>query len=198
MAETELDKIKKLPPKERLAKLRELEDKRKVDLKKRTEETKKQEADAKKEEAEARKIIDESLKELKLDEMLKEIDVPKDDGVDVKRLLEQSAVEEEAKLGKIKIDHQEDYGKRIDALLPKNTVNEIQGWYKHDAPAPDKEEFLEVYGRAREAYETIREQMQARPAQDQYAASSQKLAEDVVASMKMLRSMGYQMNFFHP
>lgn len=177
----ELEELKKLPPKERLARLKELEAKRK------------------REEQEAKRIIEESLDEIKLDEMLQEIEVPKEDEVDVNKLFQQSQdIEEQIKNENLKIDTGvgDDYARRIQELLPTNTLQEIQSWYAQDNQAPTREEFLDVYEHAREAYETLQQSMQQSPNQDMYSSPSDQLVENVVSSMKILRSMGYKMKFF--
>jgi hypothetical protein len=177
----ELEDIRKLPPKERLKRLQELEAKRK------------------KQEEEARKIIEQSLKEIKLDEMLQEIEVPKQKEVDIDRLFEKAKnLEEEAAAAKVKPGKAggQDYGQRIQNLLPQNTLQEIQHWYSTDNVPPTREEFLEVYENAREAYDIVRQSMQKAPDKELYSAPSQELVEDVVESMRLLRSMGYKMRWF--
>ncbi|MBW2964260.1 hypothetical protein KY363_02265 [Candidatus Woesearchaeota archaeon] len=184
MADKELDEIKKLPPKKRLRRLKELEERRK------------------KEEQEARRLADESLKEIKLDEMLREIDVPEQDAVDVNRLFQQQSedIEDQVRKQKIRIDEvaQADYAARIQQLLPQNTVQEIQQWYARDNVPPSRAEFLEVYEQARDAYNTLQQTMQKRPDQDLYSSPSQELVENVVSSMRLLRSMGYKHKWFEP
>ncbi|MBW2972730.1 hypothetical protein KY359_06870 [Candidatus Woesearchaeota archaeon] len=179
-ADKDLEEIRKLPPKERLQRMKELEEKRK------------------RQEAEAKKIIEESLSELKLDEMLQEIEVPKQEKVDIDRLFEQVGdIEEQleaAKAGKGKGGT--DYARRIQELLPDNTMQEIQQWYARDNVAPNRDEFLQVYEHAREAYETLQQSMQAAPNQELYSSPSEELVENVVSSMRLLRSMGYKMKWF--
>ncbi|MFH1064201.1 MAG: hypothetical protein V1729_03920 [Candidatus Woesearchaeota archaeon] len=180
--EKELKEIMKLPPKERLKRLKELEERRK------------------KQEIESKKIIEESLKEIKLDEMLQEIEVPKQKQVDMDRLFEQASdIEEQVKSAKIKLDGGgSDYGKRIQELLPQNTLQEIQQWYSQDNVPPTREEFLTVYEHAREAYSTVQQSMQDAPNKELYSSPSDKLVENVVSSMRILRSMGYKMDWFGP
>ena len=182
--EKELDDIKKLPPKERLKRLQELEEKRK------------------KQETEARKMIEQSLKEIKLDEMLQEIEVPKQKEVDINKLFEKTAIglEEQAAAAKVKKGAAggADYGQRIQQLLPQNTLQEIQQWYISDNIPPSRDEFLQVYENAREAYDVVRQSMQERPNKDLYSAPSQDLVEDVVESMRLLRTLGYKMKWFGP
>ncbi len=180
----DIEDIKKLPPQERLKRLKELEDKRK------------------KQEEEAKKIVEDSLKEIKLDEMLRQVDVPKHEKVDIDKLFQQAKdlgdqLEGEAKKNKNK-DGGVDYAKRLQELLPKDTLQEIQGWYAQGKAPPDRREFLEVYESAREAYDVVRENMQARPNQELYSRPSQELVENVVESMRLLRSMGYKMKWFEP
>lgn len=181
--EKELDKIRKLPPKERLARLKELEDKRK------------------REETEARKIIEDSLKEIKIDEMLQEIEVPKQDQVNIDKLFEQAkdigAQVNESDIKRIKKGGT-DYSRRIQELLPQNTLEEIQGWYAQDSRTPSREEFLEVYDNARQAYDVVKHSMQNAPDKDLYSTPSEELVESVVSSMHLLRSLGYKMDWFHP
>jgi hypothetical protein len=179
--EKEIDEIKKLPPKERLKKLKELEEKRK------------------KQEEEARKIIEQSLKEIKLDQMLEEIEVPQQEEVDVNKLFEKSAdIEEQISADDIKKIEEggTDYAKRIQEALPQNTMQEIQQWYAQDNVAPTRDEFLQVYENAREAYDTLQQSMQNAPDQDLYSTPSEELVDNVVHSMRMLRSMGYKMKWF--
>ena len=190
MAEdNELETIRKLPPKERLDRLKELEDRKK-------KESQKKEEQEKKEAEEAKKLVEESLKEIKLDEMLKEIDTPKQKDIDVEKLLDQKSSEEDIKKWKPSDDTGQDYAKRIEELLPPNTLNEIQNWYSNNTPAPDKEEFLDTYAQAREAYETLQRSNDAGQQSQMYASQSEKTAETVLESMRMLRAMGYKMNFF--
>ncbi len=184
-----MDELKKLPPKERLKRLEDLK--------------KKEEEDRKIQEAEARKIINDSLEEIKLDEMLKEIDVPKDE-VDVNKLLDK-AKELEVQVDKenIRIDRSggSDYGRRIQELLPQNTMQEIQTWYQQDNMPPSQGEFLEVYETARQAYETVQASMQQSPNTELYSSPSEELVENVVSSMKTLRALGYKKGWFdqgHP
>jgi NAD-dependent DNA ligase len=178
----ELEDIKKLPPKERLKRLKELEEKRK------------------KEQEEAKKIIQDSLKEIKLDEMLKEIEVPEQEQVKIDKLFEQARdIEEQVKEDKIKIEGAgTDYARRIQELLPQNTLQEIQQWYVQDNVPPTRGEFLEVYENARQAYDTLQKSMQKAPDQELYSSPSEELTENVVSSMRILRSMGYKMNWFSP
>jgi hypothetical protein len=179
--EKELEEIKKLPPKERLKRLQELEEKRK------------------KQEEEAKKIIEESLKEIKLDKMLQEIEVPQQEEVDVDKLFEQSIdIEEQVKEAKIKLAEEggADYAARIQELLPPNTLQEIQQWYARDNVPPTREAFLEVYEHAREAYDVLQQSMQAAPNQELYSSPSEELVDNVVESMRLLRSMGYKMKWF--
>lgn len=182
--EKELEDIKKLPPKERLKRLQELEEKRK------------------KQEAEAGKMIQQSLKEIKLDEMLREINVPKQKEVDIDKLFEKTAVslEEQAAAAKAKKGAAggADYGRRIQELLPQNTLQEIQHWYTRDNVPPSRDEFLQVYENARAAYDVVRQSMQQMPNKELYATPSQGLVEDVVESMRLLRTMGYKMKWFSP
>jgi hypothetical protein len=185
--EKEFEEIKRLPPKERLKRLQELEERRK------------------RQESEARKIIEQSLKEIKLDEMLQEIEVPKQKEVDINKLFEKTAVglEEQAAAAKTKMaaaggSGGSDYGQRIQQLLPQNTLQEIQQWYTSDNVPPSRSEFLEVYENAREAYAVVRQSMQQQPNKDLYAAPSQDLVENVVESMRLLRTLGYKMNWFGP
>jgi hypothetical protein len=181
MAEKEIDDIKKLPPQERLKRLKELEDKRK------------------RQEEEAKRLVEDSLKEIKLDEMLKEIDVPKQKDVDVNRLLEQSGnIEEQVKKEKINVTASggADYGRRISELLPQNTLQEIQQWYSSGNAPPTREEFLEVYENAREAYEMVGRTMQKAPNEELYSAPSEQLVGEVVSSMRVLRSLGYKNKWF--
>ncbi len=184
MADRELDKIKKLPPKERLKRIKELEERRK------------------KEESETKRIIKESLDEIKLDEMLQEIEVPEQEKVDVNKLFikESEPIEDQVKAEQIKIEEisQSDYGQRIQELLPQNTMHEIKDWYAQDNQPPRKDEFLEVYRHAREAYETLQKSMQKGPDPQMYSSPSEELVENVVSSMKILRSMGYKHDFFGP
>jgi hypothetical protein len=194
VTQKELEEIRKLPPKERLKRLQELEKRRK---KRELEEKKLR----KQQEEEAKKIIEDSLKEIKLDEMLKEIDVPEQEKVDIDKLFEQSKdIEDEIKEEKINIEVAAgaDYGKRIQELLPQNTMQEIQQWYSQDNVPPTRAEFLEVYEHAREAYETLQQSMQKSPDQGLYSSPSEELVENVVGSMKLLRSMGYKMKWFGP
>lgn len=188
----ELEKLKSLPPKERLERLKQLE-------KQAAEERKRQEA-------ETRRIINESLEELKLDEMLQEIEVemPKDE-VDVNRLLEEAKdIEDQVKKEKLKLDIGKggsDYGRRIQELLPQNTMQEIQTWYQQDNVPPSQEQFLEVYENARQAYETVQASMQKGPDSELYSTPSEELIENVVESMKTLRALGYSKGWFdqgHP
>ena len=176
----ELEEIRKLPPKERLKRLKQLEEKRK------------------KEEEEARKIINESLKEIKLDEMLKEIEVPEQEKVEIDRIFEQAQdIEEQVKEQKIKLEGAgSDYARRIQELLPQNTLQEIQQWYAQDN-VPPRDEFLEVYENARQAYETLQRSMQKAPDKELYSTPSEELTENVVSSMRLLRAMGYKMNWFN-
>ena len=174
--EKELEEIRKLPPKERLKRLKDLEEKRK------------------KQEEEAKKIIEESLKEIKLDEMMEEIEVPRQEEVDVKKLFEKSkdiedqlSAEEIRKIGKGGTD----YAKRIQEALPQNTMQEIQQWYAQDNVPPSEKQFLEVYENAREAYEAVQQSMQKAPNQELYSTPSEELVGNVVESMRMLRAMGY-------
>ncbi|MBU2561773.1 MAG: hypothetical protein KKD17_05745 [Nanoarchaeota archaeon] len=181
--EKELEEIRKLPPKERLRRLKELEAKRN------------------KQEDEARRIIEESLKEIKLDEMLQEIEVPKQEEIDINKLFGKSkGIEEEVAADKIKVERGggADYARRIQELLPQNTLQEIQQWYVQDNVPPTKDEFLQVYDHAREAYDVLRQSMQAQPNQELYSTPSEALVEDVVQSMRLLRSMGYKMKWFGP
>ncbi|MFC1741633.1 hypothetical protein ACFL3V_03805 [Nanoarchaeota archaeon] len=183
--EKELEEIRKLPPKERLKRLEQLK--------------LKQERDQKRQEDDAKRIMEESLKEIKLDEMLQEIEVPAEEKVDIDKLFEDSKhIEEEIKTQKINIDAsaQQDYAKRIQELLPQNTMHEIQGWYARDNVPPTKDEFLEVYENARQAYETIQQTMQAAPDQQLYSTPSEELVDNVVESMRLMRSMGYKMKWF--
>ena len=183
LSDKELEEIKKLPPKERLAKLKELEGRRK------------------KQEEEARKIIEDSLKEIRLDEMVKEIRVPDQEKVDIDKLFEQSGdIEDQVskeELEKIKKGGT-DYGRRIQELLPQNTIQEIQSWYSQDTAVPTKEEFLEVYENARQAYDVVQKSMQQPPDQGLYSTPSDELVENVVNSMQLLRSLGYRMDWFNP
>jgi predicted RNA-binding protein Jag len=178
--EKEIEDIKKLPPKERLKRLQDMETKRK------------------RQEEEAKKMIEQSLKEIKLDEMLQEIEVPKQEKVDINKLFAKSAdIEEQVAQAKRSVSGGgTDYGRRIQQLLPSNTIQEIQGWYAQGNRAPSREEFLEVYEHAREAYDTLRQSMEARPDQEMYVNLSDRLVDNVVSSMKMLRSMGYKMKWF--
>lgn len=182
MADKELDEIQKLLPKERLKRLKELEERRK------------------KEELDAKRMTEESLKEIKLDEMLREIDVPEQDKIDVNKLFQQQAedIEEQVRKQKIRIDEvaQADYAARIQQLLPQSTLQEIQQWYARGNVQSSREEFLEVYGQARDAYNTLQQTMQKRPDQDLYSSPSEELVENVVSSMKILRSMGYKHKWF--
>ncbi len=180
--EKELAAIMKLPPKERLKRLKALEERRK-----------KQEIDAK-------KIIEDSLKEIKLDEMLQEIEVPKQKKVEIDKLFEQASdIEEQVKDHKIDLSGGgSDYGKRIQELLPQNTLQEIQQWYSQDNVPPTKDEFLQVYEHAREAYDTLQQSMQNPPNKELYSSPSDDLVENVVGSMRILRSMGYKMDWFGP
>lgn len=179
----ELERIKKLPPKERIARLKELEECRK------------------KEEVEARRIIEDSLKELKIDEMLQEIEAPRQEKVDIDRLFGQSEDIGE-QVGEEELKNLQkggtDYGRRIKELLPPNTLEEIQGWYAQDSSPPSREEFLEVYENARQAYDVVRNSMQNAPDQELYSSPSDELVESVVSSMHLLRSMGYKMEWFGP
>jgi hypothetical protein len=188
----ELEDIKKLPPKERLRRLEQLKQK--------------EEQERRKQEDEAKRIITESLKEIKLDEMLREIEVPKDE-VDVNKIFEQQALDieeqvrnEQLKKEQIIIDESagEDYGKRIQQLLPQNTLQEIQQWYAQDNQPPTRGEFLEVYEHAREAYAVLQQSMQAAPDQQLYSTPSEQLVENVVSSMQILRTMGYKQKWFDP
>jgi len=182
----EMGEIRKLPPKERIQKLKALEAKRK-----------KEEADLKKE---AQQIMEESLKEIKLDEMLQEIEVNEDnadlDKADVKKLLDQIEEIEEEEDKKRRAGGGDDYGRRIQELLPQNTMDEIHNWYQQDNVPPSRDEFLEVYENARQAYETVQQTMEQRPDQDLYSAPSQELVENVVSSMKTLRALGYKKGWF--
>ncbi|MBI5880846.1 hypothetical protein HZB90_01820 [archaeon] len=180
--EKDLDDIKKLPPKERLKRLQELEAKRK------------------RQEDEARKIIEQSLKEIKLDEMLQEIEVPKQEKIDIDKLFEKAKDIEEhvAAEKKARKGGGEDYARRIQEILPANTVQEIQHWYATDNRPPTKEEFLEVYEHARQAYDTLKQTMEDHTPNEQYVMLSDQLVEDVVGSMRMLRSMGYKHKIFGP
>ena len=186
--EKDLRELRRLPPKERLKRLEELK--------------RKEEQERKSRESETKKIIEESLSEIKLDEMLREIDVPKEDQVDIDRLFEQQAldIEEQVKKDMIVIDASagEDYGKRIQQLLPQNTMEEIQQWYAQDNRPPTRAEFLEVYENAREAYAVLQQSMQAAPDQQLYSTPSEQLVENVVSSMQILRTMGYKKNWFEP
>jgi len=179
--EKEIEDIKKLPPQERIKKLKELEDKRK------------------KQEEESKKVLEQSIKELKLDEMLKEIEVPKNADVNIDKLFRQVKEVDEVSAEKLKkaraIEGQE-YGKRIEALLPRDKIDEIQHWYTKTSE-PSKAEFLEVYDDARRAYDLVRQDMQKVPNQEFYSAPSQALVEEVVSSMRLLRSMGYKMNWLN-
>lgn len=180
----ELEEIRRLPPKERIRRLKELEESRK------------------KEEAEAKKIIEDSLSEMKLDEMLQEIEVPKQKQVDMDKLFEQAAdIEAQVKVEKEKAgakDGGSDYGRRIQELLPQNTLSEIQNWYTQDNIPPSRDDFLEVYENARQAYETLQQSMQKSPNEELYSSPSEELVENVVGSMKLLRSMGYKNKWFDP
>lgn len=175
-----IEEIKKLPPKERLKRLKELEEERK------------------KQEEESKKIIEESLKELKLDEMLKEIDVPNEKPVDINKLFEKVKKEDaqtDSESITAAVKGVQDYKQRIQELLPQNTIQEIQNWYAQET-APTKGEFLEVYENAREAYEMLQQTMEKRPNAELYSTPSQNLVENVVGSMRLLRSMGYKQNWF--
>jgi hypothetical protein len=77
-------------------------------------------------------------------------------------------------------------------------VQEIQQWYAADNRPPAREEFLEVYEHAREAYDTLKQSMQPHKPDEQYVTLSDKLVEDVVGSMRLLRSMGYRHKLFGP
>ncbi|MBN1544337.1 hypothetical protein JW898_02640 [Candidatus Woesearchaeota archaeon] len=181
--EKELEEIRKLPPKERLMRLKELETRRK------------------KQEDEARRIVEESLKEIKLDEMLQEIEVPKQEEIDINRLFGKSkGIEEEVAADKALAGSGggADYARRIQELLPQNTLQEIQQWYSQDNVPPTRDEFLQVYEHAREAYDVLRQSMQKPPDRELYSTPSEELVEDVVQSMRLLRSMGYKMNWFGP
>jgi hypothetical protein len=186
--EKEIRELRRLPPKERLKKLEELK--------------RREEQERRRQENEAKKIIEESLSEIKLDEMLREIDVPKEEQVDIDRLFEQQAldIEEQVKKEKIVLDASagEDYGRRIQQLLPQNTMEEIQQWYAQDNRPPTRDEFLEVYENAREAYDVLQQSMQAAPDQQLYSTPSEQLVENVVSSMHLLRSMGYKKKWFDP
>lgn len=176
----ELEEIKKLPPKVRLERLKELEEVRK-----------KQEEDAK-------KIIEQSLKEIKLDEMLEEIEVPAAKKVDIDGIFEQKGVDTQLSAEELKKLEKggDDYVRRIHELLPRDTLSEIKNWYVKDEQPPTKSEFLEVYDNARQAYDLVQNSLQNAPNQDIYATSSEKLVEDVVTSMHLLRSLGYSMDWF--
>ena len=179
--EIELEEIRRLPPKERLKRLQELEEKRK------------------RQEEEAKKIIEDSLKEIKLDAMLEEIEVPKQEQVEIERLFEQSKdIEEQIDIEDVKKLEKggTDYARRVQELLPQNTLQEIQQWYAQDNVAPTREEFLEVYENAREAYDVVQRSMQKAPDQQLYSSPSEELVEEVVSSMHLLRSMGYKMDWF--
>jgi len=181
--EKDLDDIKKLPPKERLKRLQELE------------------AGRKKQEDEARKIIEQSLKEIKLDEMLQEIEVPKQEKIDINKLFEKSKDIEEHVAAEKKAAKQgggTDYARRIQEILPPNTIQKIQQWYATDNRPPTREEFLEVYEHARQAYDTLKQSMQEHAPNQQYVTLSDQLVEDVVGSMRLLRSMGYKHKIFGP
>jgi hypothetical protein len=182
MVDKEIEEIKKLPPKERLKRLKDLEARRKN------------------EEDEAKKIMEESLKEIKLDEMLQEIEVPEQEQVDVEKLFHQveEDIEDQVKTEKIKIEEiqGEDYARRIQELLPSNTMSEIQQWYAHDNVPPTRNEFLEVYERARQAYEVMQQSMQKAPDQELYSSPSEELVGNVISSMRLLRSMGYKQKWF--
>ncbi len=183
----ELKDLRKLPPRERLERLRDIEKRKK------------------KEEEETRKIITESLRELNLDDMLREIEVPDQEKVDIDKLLDRTRDIEDG------IDEEQlsvavrkggtDYAGRIQELLPDNTLEEIHNWYRQDNVSPSREEFLEVYESARAAYETLQQNMQKGPDQQLYSSPSEELVENVVSSMRLLRSLGYEKGFFdgnHP
>ena len=179
----ELAEIMKLPPKERLKRLKELEEKRK-----------KQEEEAKKL---MNKIMDESLSEIKLDEMLKEIEVPRQKQVDVDKLFEQSeGIDEKAK-ATVRLSEKpgEDYAKSLQNILPKETVREIQEWYSNRNVPVGRDQFLEVYNQVREAYDNVRQGIQKVPGEE-YSTMSERVVEEVLESKRILRAMGYKMKWF--
>jgi hypothetical protein len=181
--EKEIEDIKRLPPKERLKKLQDLEAKRK------------------RQEEESKRLVEESLKEIKLDEMLKEIDVPQQKKVDIDRLFEAAkGIEDDvAKAApQAKGAGGSDYGRKIQELLSRETVHEIQNWYKQADVPPSREEFLQVYEHAREAYDMVKQSMQKLPNEELYSTPSQALVEDVVSSMRVLRALGYRERWFGP
>lgn len=188
MADSELEKIRKLPPKQRLELLKALK-------KRKAEEKKKKELLEKKEAEEAKKILEQSLSEIKLDEMLQEIEVPKPEDVEVEKLLEQKTFEEDIKLGKIKLEGGSNYGKKLQELMSSAQNEVIQQWYAQDSPPPTEDEFFEAYDAAREAYNNIAEQMGS--ASNSYKAGSEQAMEEASSSLKMLRALGYKHNIFN-
>jgi len=173
-----IEQIRRLPPKERLDRLKEVEKKRKQ------------------QEIEEKKVKEQSIDEIKLDEMLQEIDIP-DEDVDIDKLFEQTEnLEEDIK---IKQDGGTDYARMIQEVLPKGTIDEIQNWYVQGTAPPDKT-FLEVYDQTKELYNNVQEQMKETPNKELYSSPSEELVENVVHSMRLLRSVGYKHDMFddHP
>ncbi|MFC1723324.1 hypothetical protein ACFL0V_04245 [Nanoarchaeota archaeon] len=174
-----LEELKRLSPKDRL---RKIEDLKKQEEKKR-----------KKTEADMQSAIAASIKEMELDKMLEEIEVPKTQDVKVEELFEKDTDVEEIVLAeKIKIDQGgENYAARMDAIVPRDTINQ---WYTQDNAPPSQDEFLEIYDQVKEQYEQVKDQL-PQPGQD-YKTGAEETAENIVASMYLMRKMGHKHGFF--
>jgi hypothetical protein len=187
----ELEKIKKLPPKERVKKLKELEEKRKKE-----DELRQKDAD------EAKKLLEASLEAAKTEELIEEAEVP-DGNVDLEQLFEQENQDElEQKVAEERKREEEtravqelqnQYNSEVDRLTSYDTYNNLQRWVQQsiDGELPEEYEGVVV-----SMYGEINKMQQFMRTTSTYESSSQTL-EKLDSAKQMLKKIGYNSNIFH-
>ncbi|MBW2967383.1 hypothetical protein KY362_02755 [Candidatus Woesearchaeota archaeon] len=168
----EIEAIRKLPPKERLRRLKELEDKRR-----RLEE-------------ETKKIKEESVNEIKLDQMLEEIEVPKQESIEVEKLFGRRGVDVD-----LEVDEEQlraarkggpDYAKSIKDVTGPQLPSDNRDMYIRGNTAELREAVEEAENSA--AYKAAAHGEAATNSQH-YKSSSEEVTEGLLSSARLEKSM---------
>lgn len=154
----DLEEIKKLPPKERLKRLVELK-------KEQEEERKKKEEVAKRLEEEAKKLLELSLEEIKTQEMLEQIEVPKG----------------EVKLEELFRDDEQELEQKVKKEAPKTRSKEETNQYDSRSQGEQYRQQYTPMDEAKEAQERITQS---------YSRHKDQTQEDT--GKKMRKQMGYE------
>ncbi|MBT7903709.1 hypothetical protein HN587_07635 [Candidatus Woesearchaeota archaeon] len=191
--ELTLDEIKKLPPEERIQKLKELDARRK-----------KEETRLKKEKEEAERALKDSFSELKVQEDQKEEEeeVGRDaEDQQKKKKQDQNDLEDAVNKEKIKIkiEQEREYGS-VEYLTSPKMYNNLDRWHQladsGDLSDEYEDAIKELYEKVTNEYESVKQHLDQTNKGETLYQRNEEMLDKLIATRKMLKDIGYKTNWF--